>query len=324
MDQVDKVQAEIDAEIDKSIKEKVMDIAELRNKLNNIAAELAEHDDVQQEDIAIAEDSYDFTTPGGHKVKDVKHARGRGDSFDDDDYYDPYEDDPYGVELDTPLGPVTAEWDGEYGRGTFGNIQASNKTLSAMINKIYDEVHTDKDHRAGNRETFTIAVGKAVDKLMKMGKDNPVFMRGESVEETVEEFAEEDDLEIPEEQEEVAEEEVEETVEIPIAAIAELMQLAGFEGYKPVKEFANSPEGSQGEPAYMDAEDQMIGMSGGLNGPKKMYPAAAGGDNPMDQEPREIEEVSEDVQAIAEVENILYKSYRAFLEEQEISHQEEN
>ena len=109
-----------------------MDIAELRNKLNNIAAELAEHDDVQQEDIAIAEDSYDFTTPGGHKVKDVKHARGRGDSFDDDDYYDPYEDDPYGVELDTPLGPVTAEWDGEYGRGTFGNIQASNKTLSAM------------------------------------------------------------------------------------------------------------------------------------------------------------------------------------------------
>lgn len=139
-----------------------------------------------------------------------------------------------------------------------------------------------------------------------------------------EEFAEEDDLEIPEEQEEVAEEEVEETVEIPVAAIAELMQLAGFEGYKPVKEFANSPEGSQGEPAYMDAEDQMIGMSGGLNGPKKMYPAAAGGDNPMDQEPREIEEVSEDVQAIAEVENTLYKSYRAFLEEQEISNQEEN
>ena len=32
-----------------------MDIAELRNKLNNIAAELAEHD-VQQEDIAIEEE----------------------------------------------------------------------------------------------------------------------------------------------------------------------------------------------------------------------------------------------------------------------------
>ena len=183
-----------------------MDIAELRNKLNNIAAELAEHDDVQQEDIAIEEE----------QVEEVEQ-------------------------------PVEEE-----------------------------------------------------------------------------EFAEEDDLEIPEEQEEVAEEDVEETVEIPVAAIAELMQLAGFEGYKPVKEFANSPEGSQGEPAYMDAEDQMIGMSGGLNGPKKMYPAAAGGDNPMDQEPREIEEVSEDVQAIAEVENTLYKSYRAFLEEQEISNQEEN
>ena len=137
--------------------------------------------------------------------------------------------------------------------------------------------------------------------------------QAEEVEQPVaeEEFAEEDDLEIPEEQEEVAEEEVEETVEIPVAAIAELMQLAGFEGYKPVKEFANSPEGSQGEPAYMDAEDQMIGMSGGLNGPKKMYPASADGDNPMNQEPREVEETME------AVEEKLYKSYKDFLEEAE-------
>ena len=122
------------------------------------------------------------------------------------------------------------------------------------------------------------------------------------------EFAEEDDLEV-EEAEEVAEEEVEETVEIPVAELNAIMQLAGFDGYKQVEEYANEPEEQ-----YQDVEDQMIGLSGGLNGPKKMYPAAAGGDNPMDQEPREIEE-----DAITSVEESLYKSYRAFLEEAEIT-----
>ena len=126
-----------------------------------------------------------------------------------------------------------------------------------------------------------------------------------------EEFAEQDDLELEEEL--VAEEEVEETVEIPVAELNAIMQLAGFDGYKQVEEYANEPEEQ-----YQDAEDQMIGLSGGLNGPKKMYPAAAGGDNPMDQEPREIEE-----DAIASVEESLYKSYRAFLEEAEINREED-
>lgn len=122
------------------------------------------------------------------------------------------------------------------------------------------------------------------------------------------EFAEEDDLEV-EEAEEVAEEEVEETVEVPVAALEELMQLAGFDGYKPVQEYANEPEEE-----YMDIEDQLVGLSGGLNGPKNMHPAAAGGDNPMDQEPRKVEE--EDT--IESVEQNLYKSYKDFLEAQEI------
>lgn len=126
-----------------------------------------------------------------------------------------------------------------------------------------------------------------------------------------EEFAEQDDLELEEEL--VAEEEVEETVEIPVAELNAIMQLAGFDGYKQVEEYANEPEEQ-----YQDAEDQMIGLSGGLNGPKKMYPAAAGGDNPMDQEPREIEE-----DAIASVEESLYKSYCAFLEEAEINQEED-
>ena len=126
-----------------------------------------------------------------------------------------------------------------------------------------------------------------------------------------EEFAEQDDLELEEEL--VAEEEVEETVEIPVSELNAIMQLAGFDGYKQVEEYANEPEEQ-----YQDAEDQMIGLSGGLNGPKKMYPAAAGGDNPMDQEPREIEE-----DAIASVEESLYKSYCAFLEEAEINQEED-
>ena len=125
------------------------------------------------------------------------------------------------------------------------------------------------------------------------------------------EFAEEDNLEV--EEEAVAEEEVEETVEVPVAALAELMQLAGYSNYADkLQEYENEPDED-----YSDTEDQLIGLSGGLNGPKKMYPASAPGDNPMDQEPREIEE-----DAIASVEESLYKSYKAFLEEAELTEKE--
>lgn len=75
----------------------------------------------------------------------------------------------------------------------------------------------------------------------------------------------------------------EETVEVPVSALSELMRLAGYEEYK-IDEYANEPEEE-----YSSAEDQMD-LGGGLNGPKKAYAAAAGGDNPMDQEPTEIEE----------------------------------
>ena len=136
----------------------------------------------------------------------------------------------------------------------------------------------------------------------------------EEVEQPVaeEEFAEEDNLEV-EEAEEVAEEEVEETVEIPLAELNAIMQLAGFDGYKQVEEYANEPEEE-----YMDSEDQLIGLAGGLNGPKKAYAAAAGGDNAMAQEPTAVEE-----DAIASVEESLYKSYKDFLEEAEINEEEE-
>jgi len=109
-------------------------------------------------------------------------------------------------------------------------------------------------------------------------------------------------------EEEVAEEAVEEaTVEVPVQELADLMQLAGYANYADkIEEYANEPEEE-----YQDAEDQLIGLSGGLNGPKNMHTPAAGGDNPMDKE------------ALKTVEESLYKSYAAFLEEAEINAKED-
>ena len=68
------------------------------------------------------------------------------------------------------------------------------------------------------------------------------------------------------------------------------MQLAGYTDYaEKIEEYANEPD-----PEYMDAEEQLVGLSGGLNGPKKAYAAAAGGDNAMAQEPQQVRENSFD------------------------------
>ena len=73
----------------------------------------------------------------------------------------------------------------------------------------------------------------------------------------------------------------------------------GLNDEEKIAEYANEPSED-----YMDPEEQLIGLSGGLNRPKKSYPASAPGDNPMDQEPREVEETME------AVEEKLYKSYK--------------
>ena len=97
-------------------------------------------------------------------------------------------------------------------------------------------------------------------------------------------------------------------VSVPVQELQDILQLAGYENYaEKIQEYANEPEEE-----YSSVEDQLIGLSGGLNGPKKMYPASAPGDNPMNQEPREVEETME------AVEEKLYKSYKDFLEEAEI------
>ena len=107
------------------------------------------------------------------------------------------------------------------------------------------------------------------------GNSKPSDWESLEEEEAVEEVHEDD-----------ASEDVQETVEVPVNELAELMQLAGYTNYaEKIEEYANEPDED-----YMDAEEQLIGLSGGLNGPKKMYAAAAGGDNPMDQEPREVTE----------------------------------
>jgi hypothetical protein len=95
-------------------------------------------------------------------------------------------------------------------------------------------------------------------------------------------------------------------VSVYVQELADILQLAGYENYADkIEEYANEPEEE-----YSDTEDQLIGLSGGLNRPKKQYPASAPGDNPMDQEPREIEE---------SVADKLYKSYKDFLESEEIT-----
>ena len=107
---------------------------------------------------------------------------------------------------------------------------------------------------------------------------------------------------------ELEEEAVEETVEVPVTALADLMKLAGYSNYEEkVEEYANEPTEE-----YMDAEEQLIGLSGGMNGPKKAYAAAAGGDNAMAQEPREIEESDVDLETTFES---FYKKYDAFVED---------
>ena len=101
---------------------------------------------------------------------------------------------------------------------------------------------------------------------------------------------------------------VEQMVTMPMQELADILQLAGYKNYEEkIAEYANEPAEE-----YMDPEEQLVGLSGGLNRPKKSYPASAPGDNPMDQEPREVEETMETF------EKQLYKSYKDFLEEAEI------
>jgi hypothetical protein len=155
------------------------------------------------------------------------------------------------------------------------------------------------------------AVGASADPIMDLcddlgcDPDHPIFaelvryLSGDQIKDFVADFRRHNDMNHPgedgdygdddanfEEHVEESESVEEATVEVPVQELAELMKLAGYENYADqIEEYANEPAEE-----YSDVEDQMIGLSGGLNGPKKAYAAAAGGDNPMDQEPTDIEE----------------------------------
>jgi len=107
------------------------------------------------------------------------------------------------------------------------------------------------------------------------------------------------------EEEAIDEAEVEETVEVPVSALSELMRLAGYEDYESkINEYENDPEEE-----YMDAEDQLVGLSGGLNGPKGMYPTAAGGDNAMAVSALKVKEDTLSFES-------FYKKYQEFVTEE--------
>ena len=97
---------------------------------------------------------------------------------------------------------------------------------------------------------------------------------------------------------------VEETVEVPVQALEELLQLAGYTDYKSkVEEYSNEPE-----EAVSDTETQLIGLSGGLNRPKKQFAKAQDGDNAMAVEANETNESQETA-----IES-FYKKYDEFVQ----------
>jgi len=163
---------------------------------------------------------------------------------------------------------------------------------NAVEENAVEEVHEDVEEDTSLADMLKLAGRSGV---MGLSENNIIAESLELDEEEVEEAEEV-------EEEAVEEAEVEETVEVPVSALSELMRLAGYEDYESkINEYENDPEAE-----YMDVEDQMIGLSGGLNGPKKAYAAAAGGDNAMAQEPTEVEE---------SLEESFYKEYSQMIEE---------
>jgi len=176
-----------------------------------------------------------------------------------------------------------------------------------------DEEEVDLDEDASNFKSAVARIKKAksAKDLKKLEKSfERVYKQTGAL--TDKEFGQLDDMisdklvklgeEVELEEEAIDEEAVEETVAVPVQALEELMRLAGYENYEAkIDEYENAPE-----PEYMDAEEQLIGLSGGLNGPKKAYAASAGGDNAMAQEPREVEET---------IEESFYSDYSKMVEE---------
>ena len=166
-----------------------------------------------------------------------------------------------------------------------GPVEELRKKAKGMERKA----GSGKDARFGNEIVNTLYP------LMQWIEMNA---HGSGVKEVEEEAIDEAEVELDEA-------EVEETVEVPVSALSELMRLAGYEDYESkINEYENDPEEE-----YMDVEDQMIGLSGGLNGPKGMYPTAAGGDNAMAVSALKVKEDTLSFES-------FYKKYQEFVTEE--------
>ena len=250
-----------------------MDIASLRAKLDNIAEELAQLP--EQETVAIEEEEIEeaHMVPKTLKCKDCGDMLGNPTTDCPCDSMDPKGDNWIMVDVDND--------------GDMDMAMANEEDLSEF---------SPADMKAANKDSK--AIQKSGSGMKSTSAARP------QVAGTLAQRLKTEEIE---EVEEVEEEAVEEaTVEVPVQELADLMQLAGYENYaERIEEYANEPEEE-----YQDAEDQLIGLSGGLNGPKSMHTPAAGGDNPMDKE------------ALKTVEENLYKSYKDFLEEAEIKEED--
>ena len=262
-----------------------MDIASLRAKLDNIAEELAQLP--EQEIVAVEEEAVEEGKKDDEEHELEKLIKGS----------------PIDMDASGPMKIKKMKEEEQVEEESFNVAMAKLKKKEkaagvsddfyGKADQDYDALIKAYDSKSEREQLGMMDPDKLDDPTTKLPQISPKKKMGKLDDPTTK---------LPQ----VAEEEVEETVEVPVAALAELMQLAGYSNYADkLQEYENEPDED-----YSDTEDQMIGLSGGLNGPKNMHTPAAGGDNPMDKE------------ALKTVEESLYKSYAAFLEEAEIAEKE--
>ena len=273
-----------------------MHMIDVMAKLKEIAESGYDNEDIQRGIDAAATQNYEVSEEDNKLVSEIS-VLASSDAVEE-----VHED----VEEDTILADMLKL------AGRSGVMGLSQNNIIAESFEL-DEEEVDLDEDASNFKSAVARIKKAksAKDLKKLEKSfERVYKQTGAL--TDKEFGQLDDMisdklvklgeEVELEEEAIDEEAVEETVAVPVQALEELMRLAGYENYEAkIDEYENAPE-----PEYMDAEEQLIGLSGGLNGPKKAYAASAGGDNAMAQEPREVEET---------IEESFYSDYSKMVEE---------
>ncbi len=298
-----------------------MDIASLRAKLDNIAEELAQLP--EQETVAIEEEEIE---EAHHMMPKTLQCEKCGDMLGcpttdcECDSMDPKGDNWIMVDVDNDgdMDMAVANEEDHHEKDEDGNVIPHDEIEEESYNVAMAKLKK-KEKAAGVSDDFYGKADQDYDALIKaydsksereqLGMMDPDKLDDPTTkipQTPKKKMAKLDDptTKLPQVAEEEAVEEA--TVEIPVQELADIMQLAGYANYaERIEEYANEPDEQ-----YMDAEEQLVGLSGGLNGPKSMHTPAAGGDNPMDKE------------ALKTVEENLYKSYKDFLEEAELTEKE--